>query len=89
MSLPFLDQIMQSWFGYTGDYTLVALGILVFFVVAMVLIGLDFRFALLFCLPLAIAFTANGWFSVWFSVVFWFVSVGITGYLFWTSVSDR
>ena len=89
MSIPFLETIMTSWFGYTGDYTIIAMGILVFFVLAFVLVGIDLRFALMFCLPLAGVFTASGWFSPWFSVLFWFFTIGIGGYLLWTSIIER
>ena len=89
MSLDLLDQIMSSWFGYTGDYTLIAIGILVFFVLAFVLVGIDIKFALIFCLPLAGVFTVQGWFSLWFSVLFWFVTIGIGGYMLWTTITER
>lgn len=89
MSVEIFDQVMTSWFGYTGDYTLIAMGILLFFVIAMVLIGVDLRFALLFCLPLAVVFTANGWFTPWFSVLFWIISVALTGFVLWTSIIER
>ena len=89
MSLDLLDTIMQSWFGYTGDYTLIAIGILIFFVLAFVLVGIDVRYSLIFCLPLAVVFTAQGWFSTWFSIMFWFATIGLGGYIFWTNIIDR
>lgn len=89
MAIQFLSEIMQSWFGFTGDYTLIALGILAFFVLGFVIIGLDFKFALLLCLPLAAVFTAEGWFNTWFSFIFWFLAVAITGFIVWTHLIER
>ena len=89
MVLQGLQQIMGSWFGITGDMTIVAMMILIFFLLAFLLVGIDFRFAMLFCLPLAIAFTAEGWFSAWFSVLFWIITLGLGGFIVWTMLSDR
>ena len=89
VSIDLFDKIMESWFGSTGDYTLIALAILVFFVLAFVLIGIDVKFSLIIVLPLAYVFTVQGWFSTWFSIMFWFITIGASGYLFWTSISDR
>lgn len=89
MALAGLENIMASWFGFTGDYTLIAIMILIFFLLAFLLVGLDFRFALLFCLPLAAVFSAEGWFALWFSVLFWFIAVGLGGFIIWTMFSDR
>lgn len=89
MAIEFLEQIMSSWFGFTGDYTLIALGILAFFVLGFVLVGLDFKLGLIFCLPLAVVFTTAGWFSTWFSFLFWFIAVGLSLFIIWTHIIDR
>lgn len=89
MSIDLFDKIMGSWFGYTGDYTLIAIGIIVFFLLAFVLVGIEFKFAVMFCLPLAVVFTSAHWFSPWFSYLFWFFTVVIGGYMVYTTLIDR
>lgn len=89
MAIDLLTNIMNSWSGVTGDMTIVAMGILVFFLLAFILVGIDFRFAMFFTLPLAVVFTAEGWFSPAFSVFFWIITLGLGGFLVWTMLSDR
>ncbi len=91
MVLNGLETIMSSWFGFTGSYLLIAMMILVFFLLAFLIIGLDFRFALLFVMPLVVAFADAGWFGVtkWFSVLIWFIAIGLSIFIIYSMFSDR
>lgn len=91
MVLAGFEQIMSSWFGFTGSYILIALMILGFFILAFLIIGLDFRFALLFSMPLFVAFGNEGWLgaSKWVSVLVWFIAIGLSVFLIWSMFSDR
>lgn len=91
MVLQGMEQIMSSWFGFTGSYVLIALGVIAFFILAFLIIGLDFRFALLFSMPLFVAFGEEGWLgaTAWVKVLVWFIAVGLSIFLIWSMFSDR
>jgi NADH:ubiquinone oxidoreductase subunit 3 (subunit A) len=76
-----LQSLENSIVGFTGSLTIAALLILFFFLIVLLIVGIDFRFALMFVMPLAVAFTAYGWFSLWVSIVFWLVVIGFGVFL--------
>lgn len=47
---------------FTGNYAILATVFILLFLVIMLTIGLDFRYASLFILPLVAAFVTVGWF---------------------------
>ena len=60
-----IQEILQQY--YFGDQITYYAGVLMLFLIIFVSAGLDFRFALIFCLPLAGAFVLAGVFggSTW------------------------
>ena len=87
--ISFFQTIQDSLFGTAGNSYLVALGILAFFVIAFLIIGLDFRYALLIPAPLVLAFVSLGWFPQWVGVMFWFLVITLGGFIMWNLIKDR
>ena len=89
MSVGLFTLIEDQLFSNTGSMWLVAIGILAFFFIAFLIIGLDFKYAIIFTSPLVLGFVQMGWFPAWIQVVFWLIIVGIGGFLAYTYLSDR
>ena len=92
MSIDLFDGIMSNWFSSTGDYTLIALGIMAFFVIVLVIAGLELKYSMMFTLPLAVAFSpevGSGWLSPWVAGLYWVLVLGYGGFMLWNLIADR
>jgi len=89
MSLPLIDTISASLFGSSGSMYLVGLLIMLFFFIAFLIIGLPFKYSLMFVSPLPIAFVQIGWFPQIIATIFWLLIAGFGIFMFWTYISDR
>ena len=87
--IDIFQNIENALFGGVGNMYLVALGIMVFFLIVMMVVGLDFRFALLIDTPLTLVFADVGWFPKWVGGIFWVVVIGISIFIFWNFVKER
>jgi hypothetical protein len=64
-----------------GSYTILALVMLAVFLIILIGVGIEFRFAILFSLPVAGGFFLAGWFSVdWIFHVFIMIGAIIYAY---------
>lgn len=85
--MPVVFQTIEdSLQGVFGSMTLVALLIMLAILIAFLLIGVDFRFAVMFVSPLTLAFVSIGWFASWVGIVFWILVVMFGGYILWTII---
>lgn len=89
VNMPLFQSIEDAWFGSSGNMILVAFGIMFFFLIVMLIIGIDFRFALMLIAPLIIVFTEIGWFPDWVAGIFWVLVVGIAIFIFWNLLRER
>ena len=89
MSIGLFSTIEDSLFASTGSMWIVAICILIFFFLAFLIAGLEFKYATIFTSPLVLGFVKMGWFPAWIQVVFWIMIVGIGGFLAYTYLSDR
>jgi len=89
MSVGLFTLIEDSLFTNAGSMWLVAICILIFFFLAFMIAGMEFRYAIIFTSPLILGFVQMGWFPAWIQVVFWLIIVGIGGFLAYTYLSDR
>lgn len=46
---------------YTGSYLLTGVCFLAFFFITMIMYGIEFKYAILFCFPLLVTFMGIGW----------------------------
>ena len=89
MSLAILDTIQASLFGISGSMYLVAIGIMIFFFIAFLIIGMPFKYATMFTSPMVLGFVEIGWFPQIMSLIFWLLIAGIGIFLFISFISDR
>jgi hypothetical protein len=90
MAIDFFTTITESWFGATGDMTYVALGLILFFTIMLLFVGLDFKYSILLTSPLAIAMGEAGWFGVvWVQYAYWLLVVALGIYTTWQIISER
>lgn len=89
MTAGMFGGLEDALFGFSGSMWLVAIIILIVFIVAFLIVGVDFRYALIFSSPLVLGFTEIGWFPIWIQTVFWLLIIGIGAYLLYTYMSDR
>jgi hypothetical protein len=71
-----LQTIQNVLVGTTGDLYLYAIGVIAFFLIAFLMLGMDFRFALALCSPLVMGFSYIGWIPKWIALILWIVVVG-------------
>jgi hypothetical protein len=93
MTLTLFNQtegILHSVLG-TGDNGLIllALAILLFFTVAFMIAGIDFRIVLLLDTILIIGFSRMAWIPKYIEGIFWILVVGIGLYIAWINLSER
>lgn len=69
-----------------GSLWIIALIIMIMFIIAALLMGVDLKFAMLFLLPLIMVFTNYGWLPLWTGITFTMIVVGFGGYMMWTSI---
>ena len=80
-----IETALQSAF---GNMTLVALLIMFFFLIGFLILRIDFKFALLFTAPMALAFVEIGWFPSIVGFLTWFFIIVYGGILFWKHFSE-
>lgn len=73
--------IEETLVGWTGSLAVAGLLIIAFFFIILLIVGLDFRFSLMFVMPLGVAFSDFGWFPGWVSIMFWILFVGLGVFL--------
>ncbi len=81
--------VQDALYGWTGDLTLVALGILAFFIIALILLGLDFRFAILAVSVLIIPMYESGWIPAWIYAFSWIIVISFGGFILWNMLRER
>jgi hypothetical protein len=92
MSIALFTSLQDSLFGMTGDLTYVALGILLFFIIILLFVGLDLKFAIILTAPLGVAFSPSigfGWLPIWVAISYWVLVVGMGIFTIWTYISER
>ncbi len=89
MSVPLITGINDAIIGLTGSYYLMGIIIMVFFIIAFLIMGLEFKYAIMFTSPLVLGFVEMGWFPVIVSTLFWLAIGGIGIYMLWTQLSER
>lgn len=87
--IPLISSINDALFGISGSMYLVAIIIMVFFFIAFLVIGIPFKYAVMFTSPLALAFTSIGWFPQIVATIFWLLIGGLGLFMLWTYISDR
>ena len=89
LAIPLFQTIEDALFGSLGGAIIfVLLGILVF-IIAFLMAGIPFRFAVLFSIPFIWGASQVGWLPVWVEGLFWFFIIGYGIYLFYTLVMSR
>ncbi len=92
MSIGLFSTIEDSLFGvlgFNGDMAISAVAIMLFFIIAFVIGGLEFKYAIMLTSPLVLAFVEMGWFPIWISTIFWLLIAGLGIFLWVTYMSDR
>ena len=80
--------IEQSLFGIGGSGVIVSLILIVFFIMAFMFAGLEFKYALILSSPLVLSFASMGWLVGW-DIFIWIIVVSIPLYLFWNYIRER
>jgi uncharacterized RDD family membrane protein YckC len=89
MSAEMISVIQSSLFGFTGSFLLIGLCIMIFFIIAFLIIGIPFKYSVMFTSPLALGFVSVGWFPQIVATIFWILIAGIGIFLLWSQISDR
>ena len=89
MSLPLIENIGNVLETNMGSMWIVALIIICFFVFVLLVIGVDFRFAVMLSMPLFIGFSNYGWLPIWVGGVLWVLIVMFAGYFLYVMIKDR
>jgi hypothetical protein len=79
-----IDAIEENLFGTLGSYTLFAVAIICIVLVALLFIGVEFRFALLILAPLIVGLSYMGsdWLPQWIVGLAWIIIIGYSIYIF-------
>jgi hypothetical protein len=89
VSLDIIDTLQSSLFGTTGNYVLIGLGIMLFFFIGFIILGIPFKYSLMFIAPMILGFVEIGWFPQIISFIFWLLIAGIGIFLLISQISDR
>lgn len=89
MSLAILDTINAAWFGSTGSWAIIGIVVMIFFFIAFLIVGMPFKYAVMFTSPLALAFVEIGWFGQIIATIFWLLIAAIGIFILITQISDR
>lgn len=89
MSIPLIDSIDTALFGITGSYELLAIIILTFFIIAFIITGIPFKYAIMFSAPLVQGFVNMGWLQPIVGTIMWLLVGGWGTYLLISTLSDR
>jgi hypothetical protein len=87
--MDFLSVLQGSLFGVTGSLYLVGILVMIFLIIAFLIVGIPFKYSVMFTSPLAIAFVQVGWFPQIIATIFWVLIAGIGLFLLWSQISDR
>ena len=89
MSLAIIDTLQSSLFGFTNDYALVGLGILLVFFIGFIILGIPFKYSLMFISPMILGFVEMNWFPIYVKFIFWMLVAGFG--IFWliSKIMDR
>lgn len=85
----FINAIEQSVVQSIGSYAVLALILVLVFLGAYLVMGVDFRFSLLLISPLIPSFASGGWIPAWVEGLFWIVGVGFGMYFLYVIIKDR
>ena len=85
------ENLVQYW---TGTTIALAIGLIVLFLIIFLALGVEFRYALVFLLPMVVAFGAAGWFNsvtggsvTWVVNLFLLIVALIFGFAFWKAMT--
>jgi hypothetical protein len=82
-------QLEQSLFGMTGNYFLIAIGIIAFFLIVFMLCQIDFRFSILMIAPLGYVMATKGWFNNIYGFTFIGIVIVLGGFVVWNTIRER
>lgn len=89
LTIPLIEVIEQTLVKATGSLTLVAFGIMAFFLIGFMFSGIDFRYSILIITPLVIIFTKMGWLPIEVSGIFWVIIIGFALFIAWNYIKER
>jgi hypothetical protein len=89
MSLNLFNGIEQYLVQSFGSIYILALGLVLFFTVAFLIAGVDFRLIILLNTILVIGFSRMGWIPAWIEGAFWILIVGLGLYMLWIKIFER
>lgn len=72
----------------TGSLFLVGLCIVAFFVIAFMMARIDFKFTLMFIIPLLMAMSGY-LLPMWVAGLIWILVISVGGYMAWSRVQER
>lgn len=89
MVMPQLfNSILDSFNAVTGSPIVTMLIIIAVFVIGFMLAGIDFKFALMFCMPLLLA-ASTIYLPGWITGVLVMLLIGVGGYMAFSYLTER
>ena len=88
-AIPLLENVTDVLFNSVGNLNIMSLIIVCFFIFGLLIVGVDFRFALMLVLPLIMVFSDSGWLPKWVGGLLWILIVTFVGYFLWIYVKER
>ena len=89
MTLDFFSGFQETIVNSFGSIYILALGIILFFTIAFLILNIDFRLVLLLDTILIIGMTRMEWLPAWVEGVFWIGVVGLGIYIAWGYIGER
>lgn len=89
LALPIISTIEDSFVSMFGSQLVFGMFVILFFVIAFMFAGVDFRIAGLVIMPVIIAMGELGWIPKPIVGLAWIILVGFGLYLIWNYLRER
>ena len=89
IAISLFTDIEGALFSMFGSMQFVAFAIMIFFILAFLLMGIEFRYAVLIIAPLIVGFGAMGWVDKWLVIMAWIMIITFAGSIVWNIIRER
>lgn len=88
LTIPILTNITNQLESSSGNMWIAALGIMVAFMLVMMIVGVDFRYAVMLVSPGLIIFSDIGWIPVWIGGLIFILFIGFGAYMAYNRLKE-
>lgn len=89
MAYDMFSSFEQTLVGTFGSYLMMAILLTLFFVVVLMIIGIDFRYSLLISSLIFVGFSEAGWLPLWIEAMAWVIVIGYGALIAWNMIIER